>query len=162
VNPGIGSYGGYTQPFQGAGPQGAGIPGQQGYGQPFQQPFQAQNPLLQIALQQNPWLQNALLQNQILQYQLSQNPLLQHPSAQSPWQNPQLPVGPQNQLQNPMLAYHGWPQQQQQFGYPLAPQSLIGAGGIGQQFGQQFGHPLAQAALRQGAPYGYPPVVGYF
>jgi hypothetical protein len=165
VNPGISGYGGYAQPFQGAGLQGAGIPGQPGYGQPFQQSFQTQNPLLQIALQQNPWLQNALLQNQILQNQilqnqLSQNPLLQHPSAQGPWQNPLLAVGPQNQLLNPALAYHGLPQQQQQFSYPLAPQSLIGAGGIGQQFGQI--NPLAHAALRQAAAYGYPPVAGYF
>ena len=59
-----------------------------------------------------------------------QHPLLQHPLAaaalQHQWINPQL----QNpQFQNPMLAYQGWPQQQ--VGYPLAPQSLIGGGPYG-------------------------------
>ncbi len=140
-NPGIGGYGIYPQPFQGAGLQGAGIAGQQAYGQPIQ----ALNPL--TAGLQNPLLQNPLLQN----------PLLQHPFAQGPWQNPLLATTLQNQLLNPMIANYGWPQQQQQLTYPLAPQSLIGAGGVGLPFGQI--HPLAHAALRQAAGYaGY----GYF
>jgi len=86
--------------------------------------------------------------------------LLQHPFAQSPWQNPLLAATPQNQFSNPIPGYHGWPQQQTPFTYPLAPQSLIGTGGIGQQFGQL--HPLAQAALRQASAYGYSPVAGCF
>ena len=137
-NPGIGGYGIYPQPFQGAGSQSAGI-GQQGFGQQFQ----ALNPLLQ-------------------------NPLLQHPLAQGPWQNPLLAATLQNQLLNPMIGYHTWPQQQQQLTYPLAPQSLIGAGGSGLPFGQI--HPQIQsqiqsmihAALRQAAGYGYPTAPGYF
>ena len=132
-NPGIGGYGIYPQPFQGAGSQSAGI-GQQGFGQPLQ----ALNPLAAGL----------------------QNPLLQHPLAQGPWQNPLLAATLQNQLLNPMIGCHTWPQQQQQFTYPLAPQSLIGAGGPGLPFGQI--HPLAHAALRQAAGYGYPAMPGYF
>ena len=53
-----------------------------------------------------------------------QNPIFQHALTQG-WPNP-------------MLSQQGWPQEQ--FGYPLAPQSLIGGGQI---------HPLAaQLALR--------------
>jgi hypothetical protein len=151
-NPGIGGYGIYPQPVQGAGLQGAGIAGQQGYGQPVP----ALNPLtaaLQNPLLQNPLLQNPLLQNPLLQNPLLQNPLLQHPLAQGPWQNPLLTASLQNQLLNPMIANYGWPQQQQQFTYPLAPQSLIGGGGVGLPFGQI--HPLTHAALRQAAGYGY-------
>jgi len=114
--------------------QGGGIPGQQGL---FQQ-------LLAL---------NSLAATQ-------QNPLLQHPFSQSLWQNPLLAASLQNPLLNPMLAYHGWPQQQQQFNYPPAPQSLIGAGGIGQPFGQI--NPLAQMALRQASGYGISPFAGYF
>ena len=147
ANPGIGGYGIYPQPFQGAGLLGAGIAGQQGYGQPIQ----ALNPL--TAGLQNQLLQNQLLQNQLLQNQLLQNPLLQHPLAQGPWQNPLLATTLQNQLLNPMIANYGWPQQQQQPTYPLAPQSMIGAGGVGVPFGQI--HPLAHAALRQATGYGY-------
>ena len=138
-NPGIGVYGIYPQPFQGVGLQGGGIVGQQGFGQPFQ----TLNPL--VAGLQNPLLQN---------------PLLQHQLAQGPWQNPLLALTLQNQLPNPMIGYHTWPQQQQQFTYPLAPQSLIGASGLGLPFGQI--HPLAHAALRQATGYGYPAVPGYF
>jgi hypothetical protein len=129
--------------------QGSGIAGQQGFGQPLQ----TLNPM--AAGLQNPLLQNPLLQNPLLQ-----NPLLQHPLAQGPWQNPLLAATLQNQLLNPMIGYHTWPQQQQQFTYPLAPQSLIGAGGLGLPFGQI--HPLAHAALRQAAGYGYPAMPGYF
>jgi len=139
-NPGIGGYGNYPQP---SGLQGAGIAGQQGFGQ-----LPALYPL--AAGLQNPLLQNPLLQN----------PLQQYPVAQGPWQNPLLTATLQNQLLNPMLAYHTWPHQQQQLTYPLAPQSLIGMGGIGQPFGQI--HPLAHAALRQAAGYGYPAIPGYF
>jgi hypothetical protein len=67
-----------------------------------------------------------------------------------------------------MIPYHTWPQQQQQFTYPLAPQSLIGAGGNSLPFGQlqpqiqhQI-HAMIQAALRQAAGYGYPSVPGYY
>jgi hypothetical protein len=137
-NPGIGGYGIYPQPFQGAGLQGAGIVGQQGFGQPLT----ALNPLAAGL----------------------QNPLLQNPLAQGPWQNSLLAANLQNQLLNPMIAYHTWPQQQQQFTYPLAPQSLIGAGGSGLPFGQI--HPMSHAALRQAAAYGYPcgypTVPGYY
>jgi hypothetical protein len=154
-NPGLGGPGIYPQQLQGAG-----IAGQQG---PLQQPF-AFNPF--AAVPQNPALQN---------------PLLQHPLAQVPWQNQQFGAGSQYPLQNPMQAYHGWPQPQQQFGngggigqpsaygwpqpqqqfgYPLAPQSLIGAGGVGSPFGQI--HPLAQLALRQAAGYGISPLAGCF
>jgi hypothetical protein len=142
-NPGIGGYGFYPQPFQGAGLQGAGIVGQQGFGQPLQA-------LNQLAA----GLQNPLLQN----------PLLQHPLAQGPWQNPLLAATLQNQLLNPMIGYHTWPQQQQQFTYPLAPQSLIGASGNSLPFGQIHPqiHPMLQAALRQAAGYGYPTVPGYY
>jgi hypothetical protein len=156
-NPGIGGYAMYPQPFQGAGLQGAGVAAQQGYGQQgYGQPIQAPNPLtagLQNQLLQNQLLQNQLLQNQLLQNQLLQNPLLQHPLAQGPWQNPLLATTLQNQLPNPMIANYGWPQQQQQPTYPLAPQSMIGAGGVGVPFGQI--HPLAHAALRQATGYGY-------
>jgi hypothetical protein len=97
-----------------------------------------------------------------------QSPFLQHPQAQGPWQNPQLGYQGWPQQQQP----YGYPQQQQQTygypqaqqqnltGYPLAPQSLIGAGGIGQPFGQI--HPLAQLALRQAAGYGISPLAGGF
>jgi hypothetical protein len=141
ANPGIGGYGIYPQSLQGIGLQGAGIGGPQGH---LQQLLALQNPLLQ-----NPLLQNPLLQNPLLQNPLIQNSLLQQQLSQSPWQNPLLTASlQQNPLLNPAMAYHGWPQQQSQLGYPLAPQSFIGAGGgIGQI------HPLAQAALRQAAGY---------
>jgi hypothetical protein len=135
ANPGVGGNGIFPQPFQGV----VGIAGQQG---PFQQ-----GPLQHLAL--NPLAAAAL-----------QNPWLQHPLAQGPWQNPMLAASLQNPLLNPMLAYYGWPQQQPQFNYPLAPQSLIGAGGIGQPFGQI--HPLAQAALRPATGYGISPFAGGF
>jgi hypothetical protein len=136
-NPGIGGNGIYPQQLQGGG-----TPGQQGL------------------------LQQLLALNSLAASQ--QNPLLQHPLAQSLWQNPLLAASLQNPLLNPMLAYHGWPQQQQQgwpqqqqqFNYPPAPQSLIGAGGIGQPFGQF--NPLAHLALRQATGYGISPFAGYF
>jgi hypothetical protein len=175
--PGITGYPGYPQQaFQGAGLQGIGIPGQQnygqqGYGQPFGQPLQTlnpltaslQNPLVQNPLVQNALLQNALIQNALLQSQLQQNPFLQNPQQQYPQlQNPLLQHSlAQGPWQNPMLAYHTWPQQQQQFNYPLAPQSLIGQPGIGQPFGQI--HPLAHAAaLRQATAYAYPTGAGCY
>jgi hypothetical protein len=138
ANSGFGGNGTYPQQ-----PHGGGIPGQQG----LLQQLLALNAL--AASQQN----------------LPQNPLLQHPLAQGLWQNPLLAAGLQNPLLNPMLAYQGWPQQQQPFNYPPAPQSLIGAGGVGQPFGgQPFGqiNPLAQLALRQAAGYGMSPFAGYF
>ena len=54
-------------------------------------------------------------------------PLLQH-ALVSPWQNPLLAAALHCQLANPQLAnpIAAWPQQQ--FAYPLAPQSLIGSG----------------------------------
>jgi hypothetical protein len=63
-----------------------------------------------------------------------------------------------------MIGYHTWPQQQQQFTYPLAPQSLIGASGNSLPFGQIHPqiHPMLQAALRQAGGYGYPTVPGYY
>lgn len=140
--PGIGPYGYYPQHPQGQGM----IAGQLG-------------PLQLLALNQLAALQN---------------PYLQHPMAQNPWQNPLVAASLQNPLLNPMLAHQGWPQQQQQqpFTYPLAPQTLIGAGGIGQPFGQGFGqsfgqgfgqiNPLAQLALRQAAGYGISPLAGSF
>jgi len=172
-NPGIGGYG-IPQPYQGAGFAG------QGQQNPLQQlaavnPFAAavlQNQLLQQALLQNAFTQNpggqqgiwqnplqqAGLQNPFLQHQQAQqnpwqqNPFLQYQQAQGPWQNPQF---------NPLLALYGWQQQQPQLPYPLAPQSLIGAGGIGQQFSQI--HPLAQLAQqRQAGGYGASPFAGYF
>jgi hypothetical protein len=145
-NPGIGGYGSYPQPV-----------GQQAFGQPLQ----TLNPL--AAGLQNPLLQNPLLQNPLLQ-----NPLLQHQLAQGPWQNPLLAANLQNQQLNPMIPYHTWPQQQQQFTYPLAPQSLIGAGGNSLSFGQiqpqihpQI-HAMIHAALRQATGFGYPSVPGYY
>lgn len=127
-------------------PQGQGmIGGQHG-------PLQQLLALNQLAALQNPLFQ----QNPYFQ----QNPFSQQPLAQNPWQNP-------------MLAHQGWPQQQQQpFAYPLAPQTLIGSGGIGQPFGQAYGqgfgqgfgqiNPLAQLALRQAAGYGISPLAGSF
>jgi hypothetical protein len=118
-NPGIGGYGIYPQPVQGAGLLGAGFAGQQAYGQPVP----ALNPLVQ-------------------------HPLVQHALLQGSWHNPLLAANLQNQLLNPIPANYGWPQQQQQpFPYPLAPQSLIGGGAIGLPFGQIS--PLAHPALRQ-------------
>lgn len=140
-NPGIGGYGFYPQQQQG------GIPIQQ-------------NPLQQLlALNPLAGLQNPMLQN----------PLAQNPFAQNLWQNPLLAASLQNPLLNPALAYHGWPQQQQQqfpyaqqqqFPYPLAPQTMIGGAGIGQPFTQI--NPLAQLALRQAAGYGISPLTGSF
>ena len=134
--------------------QAAGIPTQQG---PLQQ-ILALNPLANI-------LQNPLLAQQLAHHQLAQNPLTQQQFVQqSPWQqNPTLAAGLQNALLNPMLAYYGWQQlqqqQQPQLNYSLAPQSMIGAGGIGQQqpFGSQI-HPLQALAALQGA---YRPATGY-
>jgi hypothetical protein len=85
--------------------------------------------------------------------------LLQHQLAQGPWQNPLLAATLQNQLLNPMIGYHTWPQQQQQFTYPLAPQSLIGAGGLGLPFGQI--HRWLTPRCAQAAGYGYPAMPGY-
>jgi hypothetical protein len=88
------------------------------------------------------------------------NPLLQHPLAATLLQH-QL-----NSQWNPMAAYQNWPQQQQ-FGYPLAPQSLIGGGSPygGNPLAGNPGiggiHPLAaQLALRSLSgggisPFGY-------
>ena len=102
---------------------------------------------------QNPFLQNPLLQNPVLQNPLVQQALLQNQLQQLAWQN---------QLFNPALAAHPWPQQQQQFGYPLAPQGLIGGGGIGQIGGIGQLHPLAHLALRQAGGYGMTPYGGSF
>jgi hypothetical protein len=118
------------------------------------------HPLAQ-GLLQNPWLQSQLIQSQLIQNPLLaalHSPLLQNPVLQ----NPLLTAG----LQNP---YQTIPQQP--FGYPLAPQTLIGASnpyGIGQPFtgqpfagSQTFGqiHPLVaqQIALRSLATAGMSP-----
>jgi hypothetical protein len=87
-----------------------------------------------------------------------QQPVFQNPLAglQNQWINPQ-----QYPQQNPILAHQGWPQQgwpqQQQFGYPLAPQSLLGGGmGYGTP-GIGAINPLAtQFALRALATGGSP------
>ncbi len=141
ANPGIGGYGIYPNKLQGMG-----IAGQLG-------------PLQQL-LTQNPLAAGL------------QNPFLQHALAQGSLQNPQLGYHGWPQLQQPQYGYPQAPQQNltgpvgtgqpfgQQFGYPLAPQSLIGTGGIGQPFGQV--HPLAQLALRQAAGYGISPWAGSF
>ncbi len=141
INPG--AFGGYGMNPQQHQQGGFGIgQNQGGFGQnPFQQnPYlQSQNPLLQNPILQNPLVQQALLQQQL---------------QQLAWQN---------QLLNPALTAHGWPQQQQQFGgYPLAPQGLIGGGGIGQIGGIGQLHPLAQLALRQAGGYGASPYGGMF
>jgi hypothetical protein len=126
-----------------------------------------QNPQLQNPQFQNPQLQNPQLQNPQFQNPQLQNPLLQNPLLlQAILQNQLQQLAWQNQLLNQGPAAHGWPQQQQQFGgYPLAPQGLIGGGGIG-QMGQTGGigqlHPLAQLALRQASGYGISPYGGGF
>lgn len=102
------------------------------------------NPISQFGGQQNPWQQHggAGLYNPIL-------------AAQNPWMNPQ--------LQNPLQGYQGW--QQQPYGNPLAPQTLIGAGspyGSNPLAGATgFGgiHPLAQLALRGMTTGGVSPFV---
>jgi len=140
------------------------------------QQLTAINPL--TATLQNPLLHNPLLQNPLLQSPLLQNPLLQHALAQAQWQNPQInpqfapqqfgaqpfgqqQLGPQfNPQFNPMLAYQAWPQQGLS-NYPLAPQSLIGAGAIGQPYGQiSYGqiNPLAQFGIRPTHGYGFAPM----
>jgi hypothetical protein len=155
--PALGGYGNYPQTLQGAGQQ-----------SPWQQQFQPVNPLAvglqnQLLHQQLAQLAQAqLAQAQLAQAQLAQGQLGQNPGLGANLQNPQL---------NPMLAYQGWPQQQTQFTYPLAPQSLIGAGigqpfgqigvgGIGQPFGQI--NPLQQLALRSAMGYGVSPLAGCF
>jgi len=167
-HPGIGGLGAYPNPFQGVGFAPQFSPWQQPQG--FN-PLSAGNPF--AAGLQNPLA--AILQNPLLAAGLQQH------AAQIPWQNP-LTATLQNPLLNAMQAYHGWPQQQATpFGYPLAPQTLMGAGGIGQGFGQSpygqspfgqspFGqgnplgqiNPLAQAALRSSAGYGISPLAGCF
>lgn len=130
------------------------------------------HPLAAHLLAQGPF-QNPLLQSQLLQNPLLQNPLLQNPLQQNPLlsalQNPLIGAG----LQNP---YQTIPQQA--FGYPLAPQTMIGAGspyGGGQQlagqpygggqvgFGQPQIHPLIaqQIALRSLATSGISPWACY-
>jgi len=177
ANPGIGGYGAHQQHLQGAGF----VPTQQSslrqsplQQNPLQQ-LQALNPL--IASLQQTLAQNPLLAQHILAQSLSQNPFAQtvpqNPYAQTIGQNPYLNAGMQIPFaqavsqnpflspvaQNPFVAQNPWAQhQQQQFGYPLAPQSLIG--GIGQP-GNQF-NPLAQLALRQATGYGVSPVACAF
>jgi len=142
INPGI--YG-YSNPQQ----QGVGIAAQLG---PLQQLLALnslvaglQNPFLQNLQAQAPWQQQGQVPWQQLQHQL-QHQLL----AAS--------------LQNPQLGLHGWPQQQTQSGYPLAPQSLIGAG-IGQPFAHQFGYPQVGYPQTGYPQTGYPqtgyPQIGF-
>jgi hypothetical protein len=157
ANPGITGFGPYAQQLQGFPQQG------QGYPQPvqaFAQQLGYPQQQLQGGIgQPSPWQQlqgwNPLaagLQNPIQHHQLGhqplQNPLLAA-SLQNPFQNPMI---------NPMLAYQAWQQQQTPFGYPLAPQTLIGGAGIGQPYGQF--NPLAQLALRQSG-LGLSPFAGY-
>jgi hypothetical protein len=109
------------------------------------------HPLAAHPLAQGPF-QNPLLQNPLLQNPLLQNPLL------SAWQNPLIGGGLQNPYQTIPQAAFG--------GYPLAPQTMIGAGnpyGGGQVgFGQQI-HPLVaqQIALRSLATAGISPWACY-
>jgi len=130
ANPGIAGFGPYAQQLQGLPQQGLGYPQ---HLQAFGQQLQGWNPLA------------AGLQYPIQHHQLGH----QFP------QNPLLAASLQNPLQNPLLAYQGW-QQQMPFGYPLAPQSLIGGPAIGQPYPQI--NPMAQLALRQGgfgpSPFG--------
>lgn len=151
TNPGIGGYGHYPQQLQG-------FPQQQSQGYPQQ--------LQGVAGQQGPWQQfqgyNPLA--------ALQNPLQHHQLSHLGLQNPMLTAGLQNPLLNPILAYQAWQQQQTPFTYPLAPQSFIGAPGMGQPgigqpwpgIGQPFGqiNPLAQLALRQSG-LGLSPFAGY-
>jgi hypothetical protein len=144
INPGIGGYG-YPNPLQ----QGVGVAAQLG---PLQQ-LLALNSLV------------AGMQNPFLQHQQAQSPWQQQ--GQAPWQQQaQLPWQQQLHqqlhqqllaagLQNPQLGLHNWPQQQTQYGYPLAPQSLIGAG-IGQPFAHQFGYPQTGYPQTGYSQIGYP------
>jgi hypothetical protein len=129
-----------------------------GYGiNPQQLQALALNPLLAATLH-NPYLTNPMINPQLAYQSLLQQ------GQQQQW-NPQQQLYPQQQQFYPQqqgyLQQQGWPQhqQQQQFGYPLAPQSLIG-GGLGQPEGQI--PPLAQLALRQASGYGISPFVGCF
>jgi hypothetical protein len=142
ANPGIAGFGPYAQHLQGLPQQGLGYPQHlQAYGQQLQ----GWNPF--VAGLQNP------IQHHQLGHQFLQNPLLAA-SLQNPLQNPLL----QNPMINPLLAYQGWQQQQTPFGYPLAPQSLIGGPSIGQPYPQI--NPMAQFALRQGG-FGPSPLGAY-
>lgn len=100
------------------------------------------NPFSQFGGMQNPWQQHAGAG--------LYNPIL---AQQNPWMNPQ--------SQNPLQGYQAW-QQQQPYGNPLAPQSLIGGGtpyGGNPLAGLTgFGgiHPLAQL-LRGATPGGISP-----
>jgi hypothetical protein len=132
---------------------------------PFGSPYAGlQNPAFQgFHPQAQGWGQiplQGLLQNPLLQNPLLQNPLL------AAYQHPLLTAG----VQNP---YQTVPQQQIGF-YPLAPQTMIGAGnpyGGGQPYGQQFGtgqplgqiHPLIaqQIALRSLVTAGISPWACY-
>jgi len=162
TNPGIGGLGPYAQqgfgyPQQGLGypQQGLGYP-QQGLGYPQQTQGYPQQGFAQqgypqqpqaIGGQQAPWQQ---LQGWNPLAAGLQNPIQQHHQLGH--------FGLQNQQLNPILAYQLWQQQQTPFGYPLAPQSLIGGPGIGQPYGQI--NPLAQLALRQSG-LGVSPFAGY-
>lgn len=159
ANPGIGGFGHYPQQLQGFPQQQQGVPQQQGYAQQGQgYPQQLQGGIGQ----QGPWQQLQLwnqltagLQNPLQHHQLG------HPGLQNPaLLNPMLAAGlqMQNPLLNPILAYQAWQQQQTPFTYPLAPQSLIGAAGVGQPYVQI--NPLAQLALRQSG-LGLSPFAGY-
>jgi hypothetical protein len=159
TNPGMGGYGAIPHPLQGVG-----IAGQLG----LLQQILALNPLAAAGLQ-NPLLA-AGLQHPLTQGQW-QNPLLAYqgwPQQQSGYQQqqPQFQTWPQQQpqsgYQQQQPQFQGWPQQpQQQFGYPLAPQSLIGAGGIG-QIHPLLAQALAQAGLRPATGYGMSPLAGSF
>lgn len=145
TNPGIGGFG-YPQQGQGYAQQSypqQGYP-QQGYPQQLQGG----------GVQQGPWQQlqgfNPLAAG-------LQNPIQHHQLGHQGLQNPML-TGLQNPLINALLTQQAWQQQQTPFGYPLAPQSLIGGPGIGQPYGQI--NPLAQLALRQ-TGLGLSPFAGY-
>jgi hypothetical protein len=148
ANPGIGGYGIYPNPLQGAGITGQLAPLQQllawnalaaGLQNPYLQHLQTLGPL------QSPLAAAGLL-----------NPQLGYHLGQQGWPQQQPQYG---YPQIPQQTLTGLPGQGQPFGYPLAPQSFIG-GGIGQPFGQI--HPLAQQmALRQ-AGYGISPLAGCF
>ena len=151
ANQGIGGFGQYPQQFQGYPQQQQAYAPQGVYPQQLQGGIGQQGPWQQF----QPWNQLAGgFQNPMQQHHQQGHPGLQNPALQ----NPMLAASLQNPLLNPILAYQAWQQQQTPFTYPLAPQSLIGGAGIGQQYGQI--NPLALLALRQGG-LGLSPFAGY-
>ena len=181
LGPQTGIPGGF--PFQGFGPT-QGLPQQTGIQHPLLAALAAQggiqNPLL-AGLGAQGGIQHPLLAYLAAQGGI-QNPLLAYLATQGGIQHPVLAyLAAQGGIQHPLLAamairemtnpgtpgLFGSPMGQQPFGsglgqgYPLAPQSWIGQGGLGggQGFGQGFGtHPLlSQWIGRQFQPQGISP-----